>query len=454
MLYVYNILKLKHINNTVNKHLTPILPSIQESDSYAIAADQLWDGTSTNPTPNLAVIINGENIQDVISTNMIPNAMKIIKLPKCTLLPGLIDAHVHYSSVMGPSFLSAGVTTVRDVGNDLNWILKQRTFNEINKDCGPSIICCGHLQDGPVKYWPNMGRANVNAESVRSSIREHINAGVDAIKLYDGLNAEMVYAGIDETHKLNKPVTAHLVECSVEDAVSAGLDCIEHLSGCTTAWNNSSQNDQILIDLLLKNNVTIDPTLVIFDRAATGLDLVFARDGSRDWVHPSHLYYWDQSGYPKIGNFEERLKQQQELLYLKRFLLRAHESGVTTAIGTDTPFPRLAPGFSLHDEMAHYVDAGIKPVEVLKSATSVNAKVLNLESTAGKIKSGFKADFVAVRGNPINDIRDIQKTQLVVRKGMVISQEKLQNDLKVTFDNIPNDAITLDFIDRIERYSK
>ena len=438
----------------MTNHISSPSSTTQQSDNYAIVTDEIWDGTSENSTPNLAVIINGEKIHDVISAHMVPEGMNTIKLPNCTLLPGLIDAHVHYSSVMGPSFLSAGVTTVRDVGNDLHYILKQRAFNEINKDTGPTIICCGHLQDGPVKYWPNMGRANINSDSLRSSIREHINAGVDAIKLYDGLNAEMVFAGIDETHKLNKPVTAHLVECSVEDAVSAGLDCIEHLSRCTTAWNKSSKNDQILIDLLLKYNVTIDPTLVIFDRAASGLDLAFARDSSRDWVHPSHLYYWDQSGYPKMDNSQERLKQQQEILYLKRFLLRANQSGVTTAIGTDTPFPRLAPGFSLHDEMGHYVDAGIKPVEVLKSATSVNAKVLNLESNIGKIKSGFNADFVVVRGNPINDIRDIQKTQLVVRKGMVISQEKLQKDLKVTFDNIPNDAITLDFLDRIERYSR
>lgn len=424
------------------------------SNTYAIVADRVWDGTSATSTKNLAVIINGEIIQDVVPLDMLPADMNTVNLPDCTLLPGLIDAHVHYSSVMGPGFLAAGVTTVRDVGNDLNWILGQRSFNETNKSSGPTIVCCGHLQDGAVKYWPNMGRSNIDAASVRLSVREHINAGVDAIKLYDGLDAEMVSAGIDEAHKLNKPVTAHLVKCSVEDAVSFGLDCIEHLSGCTTAWNDSSNKDDILIDLLLKHKVTIDPTLVIFDRAATRLDLVFARDVSRDWVHPSHLYYWDESSYPKIDNWQERLKQQQEILYLKRFLLRANESGVTTAIGTDTPFPGLAPGFSLHDEMAHYVDAGIKPVEVLKSATSINAQVLNLESNVGKIVKGFNADVVVVKGDPINDIRDIQKTQLVVRKGMVISRDQLHKDLNDTFDNIPNDAITLDFLDRIERYSK
>ena len=119
-------------------------------------------------------------------------------------------------------------------------------------------------------------------------------------------------------------------------------------------------------------------------------------------------------------------------------------------VGQDTPFPRLAPGFSLHDEIASYVDAGIKPVDALRSATSVNAKVLKKESVIGKIAKGFDADFVAVKGNPINDIRDITKTELVIRKGMVISQLKMQKDLKSTFDNIPNDAITLDFFDRIK----
>ena len=80
--------------------------------------------------------------------------------------------------------------------------------------------------------------------------------------------------------------------------------------------------------------------------------------------------------------------------------------------------------------------------------------MLNLETKVVQLKSGFNADFVAVRGNPLNDIRDLQKTKLVVRKGMVISQDKLKEDLKVTFDKTPSDAITLDFIDRIERYSR
>ena len=120
-------------------------------------------------------------------------------------------------------------------------------------------------------------------------------------------------------------------------------------------------------------------------------------------IEYSHLHYWN-----KYGLFIRKtpLNLQQEILYLKRFLLRAHQSGVTTAIGTDTPFPRLAPGFSLHDEIASYVDSGIKPVDALRSATSVNAKVLKKESLIGKIAKGFDADFTIVDLNKVIEIKN------------------------------------------------
>lgn len=419
-------------------------------DHYAIVADELWDGKSDTTTENLALIVKGQKISAITSPASLESNIPRINLPGCTLMPGLMDAHIHYSAVMGPAFLAAGVTTVRDVGNNLDWILNQRSLNENDMYRGPTILCCGHLQDGPDRYWPRMGRANNNAEAVRQSVREHIEAGVDAIKLYPGLDATMVASGIDEAHRLGKPVTAHLGRCTVEEAVSAGLDCIEHLVGCKTAWLNSTvEADDSLIDLLLERDVTIDPTLVIFDRGARGLDLMFNRDTSREWAHPAHRHYWD-SRPPKNDDFKARLRNQQNLLYLKRFLVRANSRGVITAIGTDTPFPRVTPGFSLHDEMGMYVDAGIKPVDVLKSATSINASLLRIDSNVGLLHEGFQADLLAVRGNPISDIRDIQKTELVIRKGLPLNHEKLRKDTEATFDQTPDDAITNDLLDRLK----
>ena len=422
----------------------------QQTQRYALVPDGVWDGVADARADRQAVVVDGRRIESIVPAAELPDGLPRVDLPGATLLPGFIDAHVHYSSVMGPTFLAAGVTTVRDTGNNLAWILQQRGLNDERNGRGPTIVCCGHLQDGPDVYWPRMGTANADADAVRVSIREHIEAGADAIKLYPGLDAEMTAAGIDETHRLGKPVTAHLGTCDVEDAVRAGLDCIEHLARCDVAWRAaSSDEDDELIDLLLEHETAIDPTLVIGDRGSRKLDLVFGRDESLRWVHPAHQHYW-KSGRPRIDEAEARLERHRTITHLKRFLKRAHERGVIVAIGTDTPFPRLTPGFSLHDEMGLYADAGIAPVDVLRSATSVNARVLAIEARAGRIAPGLDADLVAVLGNPLDDIRDVNALAMVARRGEILDPESLYREVKATFAETPDDAITNDLLDRLK----
>lgn len=429
---------------------TDATTAIPQPERYAIVPDGVWDGVADARADGQAVVVDGRRIESVVPAGELPEDIARVDLPGATLLPGFIDAHVHYSSVMGPTFLAAGVTTVRDTGNNLEWILEQRGLNDGRNGRGPSIVCCGHLQDGPEKYWPRMGTANADAEAVRASIRRHIEAGADAIKLYPGLDVEMTAAGIDETHRLGKPVTAHLGTTGVEDAVRAGLDCIEHLARCDVAWRAAeTEEDDVLIDLLLEHGAAVDPTTVIFDRSSRNLDLVFGRDEALRWVHPAHLHYW-KTGRPRIDEAEARLQSQRTITHLKRFLKRAHERGVTVAIGTDTPFPRLPPGFSLHDEMGVYADAGIAPVDILRSATSVNARVLAIEDRAGRIAPGLDADLVAVRGNPLDDIRDVNATELVARRGEVLDPEKLYREVESTFGETPDDAITQDLLDRLK----
>src|SRR5450830_159520 len=87
--------------------------------SYALAPDRMWDGLSEKPQTGQAVIVRDRTIETVCPVDRVPEAVEILRPgPNLTLLPGLIDAHVHYSPWMGPGFLAAGVTTVRDAGND------------------------------------------------------------------------------------------------------------------------------------------------------------------------------------------------------------------------------------------------------------------------------------------------------------------------------------------------
>ena len=417
------------------------------TERYALVPDRVWDGHADDPTLNSAVVVKGALIHAIVPTSELPSELRQVSLDGCTLIPGLLDAHVHYSPVLGPALLAGGVTTIRDTGNDLEWILDQRARHRNDPTLGPTILCCGHLHDGPEVYWKRIGRAHADADAVRESVRKHAAAGADAIKLYGGLTPELLTAAVDEGHRHGKFVTAHLGKTSAEEAAPAGVDGIEHFSRCDVAWRDATEDeDDELIDILLQHDVALDPTLVVWDRLGRIMEHSFLHDRRREWVHPTHLRVWDyyESHFrPPAGRF----RQQTALPHLKRFLGRAHERGVTISLGTDTPFPHLVPGFSVHDELAMYVDAGIAPVDALRSATSVNARVLGIESTAGRIAPGMVADLVAVRGNPLERIDDVGNVAAVVHAGQALDRAQLLNRVQASFGQELDDSITLDLLD-------
>lgn len=423
-----------------------MMKSSNRNHTYALIADRLWDGVSNRVRHGMAVVVKERLIDAVLPISDIPTGMKAVNFPNCTLLPGLMDAHVHYSSVMGPAFLAAGVTTIRDVGNDLEWILRERERHAVDLTAGPSIICCGHLHDGPKIYWPHMGRAHDNPEDIVASIQRHVEAGVDAIKLYAGLEPSLLKVAVQTAHEAGKFVVAHLLKTTAEDAIRYGLDEFEHLAGCDVAWRTASQvEDDFIINQILERRVVIDPTLVVWDRLGRILDRPFHHDERRVWVHPRHLYIWDR--YRKVG--ENRWHLQGAMVHLKRFLRRAHQRGVIIALGTDTPFPHLIPGMSVHDELAMYSDAGIPAIDALRSATSINAKVLGIDSVTGSITPGRRADLVAVQGNPLERIEDIENIKCTIREGTSFEPACLLQELRASFNREPEDAVTQDLLDYV-----
>lgn len=413
---------------------------------HALIADRIWDGHSGRCLLDSAVILDGRRIERIVPRQQLPADIPRTEFVGCTLLPGLVDAHVHYSAVMGPSFLAAGVTTIRDVGNNLDWILEQRARHAADPSAGPGIVCCGHLLDGPSAHWKNMGRPHADAEALRAFIRHEVGRGVDQVKLYVGLDLLLLSAAVDESHRLGKWVLAHLGGVSAEEAAKAGLNEIQHLTGCGPAWKESTQQEMdALIDVLLEGQVVMTPTLVVWDRIGRVNDHSFDFDIRRRWVHPCHRDIWDHwLGRTQPPRY--RLSLQAAMPHMKRCLAQMHQRGLTIALGTDTPFPHLVPGFSVHDELAMYVDAGIKPLDALRSSTSVAAQLLGLQSRIGKIAPGFDADLVAVEGNPLERIRDIANVQCVVRAGHVFRLQELMKLARAHFEQVPDDAITTDLL--------
>ena len=415
---------------------------------YLVVPDRLWDGEADAAQPGLAVIVDGVRglIEAILPIGEAPADLPRHDLPGCTLLPGLIDAHVHYSTVMGPAFLAAGVTTIRDVGNDLEWILDQRTRHAADPTLGPTIVCCGVLHDGPTAYWRNMGRPHADADALCASIRRHVTQGVDQIKLYAGLDAGMVRAGVAEAQRLGKFVVAHLGSTRAEEAALGGLNEIEHFDQCAVAWRAATEaEDDDLIALFLKNKVVMDPTFVVWDRLGRILDRSFHHDARRQWVHPVHLDIW-QRYLSRFGPPHRRWRFQAAMPHLKRFAARAHAQGVVTALGTDTPFPHLIPGFSVHDELAMYVDAGLSARDALRAATVVNANVLGVADRVGRISAGKVADLVAIHGDPVQTIDDISQVKCTIHAGRLFSPAELLSKVQSTFGQLPEDAITCDLL--------
>lgn len=421
------------------------------NDLFAVVPARVWDGVADSAVADQAVSVRGDVIEAILPARDVPANVRRIDLPDCTLTPGLMDAHVHYSSVMGPAFLAAGVTTIRDVGNDITWILDQRRKHADDPLVGPEILCCGHLLDGgPKPHWPRLGRGHTSTDEIRDSVREHVQRGVDQIKLYAKLTPDLFAAGVDESHKLGKFVLAHLGGTPCDVAIRAGLNEIEHLDGCPVAWRQADElEDNVFIDLLLKHHVVIDPTFVVWDRLGRVLDRSFHHDDRRRWVHPCHLDLWNRY-LSRFDKPESRLQYARGVPHLKRFVRRAHARGVIVAIGTDTPFPHLVPGFCLHDELAMYVDAGLKPDDALRSATSVNASVFEIAERKGRIARGLAADFAAFRGNPLDCIDDISNVAWVCRAGMPIDIEAIKARIVQDAKQSPDDPITNDLIAYIE----
>ena len=411
---------------------------------YALIPDRIWDGLSDAVEEGKAVVVDGEKVEMIVATGELPLDIETIQLDGCTLIPGLIDAHMHYCSEMGSAYLAAGVTTVRDTGSDLDWILDQRAENAKDPGRGPTIVCCGFALDGPKGLWHHMIRHHADAECLRESVREHVDRGVDAIKLYAFLDEEMYRAGTEEAHRLGMFVLAHIEYFPIEEALKIGIDETEHQSGYGAAWNSEKEEeDNALIEKLLECKHVMDPTLVVWDRFGRVFDQSFYHDERRKWVHPEYLSLWDRFPYRSVEP-GKRLRFQRAMPNLKRFLGKAHAGGVTVAIGTDAPFIHLVPGFSLHDEIMMYVDLGIQPVDVLRSATSINARVLKVDSKVGRIAPGYDADFAAIKGNPLERMDDIGNVVLTVHKGRVLYPDDLLETTQSMFDRELDDPVTRD----------
>ncbi len=411
----------------------------------ALVADRVIDGRSDTPRSNGVVLVEGDRIVGVGDRSIIPAGASLVELGDATLLPGMINAHEHplmfsddyqnahlasssaYKALMGLAglqrLLLAGWTSVRVVGDADVYYANQDLRRVIDSGVfiGPRITGAAHYISitgggGDVNYLsPEQhviadGLVVDGPEEIRKAIRQEVKYGSDWIKLLVtgafssvgdnprnvAFSPEELRAAVDEANRLGVPVAAHAhAAAGIKMAVAAGVRSIEH----------GTYMDDEAIRMMVKQGTFLVPTVYLGDYYAEG-DKLRAQDKNDDYIQHGRAQFL-------------------------ALIARAHKSGVKVVVGLDLGGYLVDPTFYAR-EFAVFVEAGMPPMAAIQSGTRVAAELLRWDDRLGTLEKGKLADIIAVPGNPLADIKALEKVSLVMLNGKLLKRPGQQATLAGT----------------------
>jgi imidazolonepropionase-like amidohydrolase len=415
--------------------LCSISLSAQSSKRVAVRAGKLIDGKGDRPIANALILIEDGKITSVTAEGTAPAGVEVIDLSRATVLPGLMDLHTHvllqgdvtaadydeqllkqsipYRAILAARnariALDHGFTTLRDLETEGAMYADVDVKMAIQRGevPGPRIFTSTRAMT-PTGMYPLLGYSWEiqvphgvqfvdGVEGARLAVREQISHGADWIKYYsdrgyfltpDGVLHSKVnfrddeaHAIVEEAHRLGHKVAAHSIGSDgIAASLRAGVDSIEHGDGYTDE----------LLDQTVKQGVYWCPTVMVGAYVAPG------RGGN--WV--------------KMVDLERKAFGQ------------GVKKGVKIVLGTDVGgFPWTDPNLNEAKEFHYYVDYGMTPIQAIRSGTSVGAEMLGWCDRLGSIEPGKFADLVAVAGDPLSDITELERVRFVMKEGVVYKNE-------------------------------
>ncbi len=364
-------------------------------------------------------------------------------------MAGLWDMHVHQGEVDGALNIAAGVTTVRDLANDTDFVMNLRNQFDKGEAIGPRVILAGFI-DGSGPYAGPTKVLVDTEEQVRSAIDNYAKLSYVQIKVYSSIKPELVPIIVREAHKQGMRVSGHIpANMTAEQCVKLGYDEIQHANFLilnffpevkdtrtplrfTAVAENAegldlnSERVQNFIQLLKDHHTVLDPTVNVFeslftDRPGTSSATVAA---IADRLPPQVRRGYLNGGLPVPEGMDERYRLSFQKA--KAFIGMLYKAGVPIVAGTDA-----MAGFTLHRELELYAESGIPNADVLRLATLGAATVMKRQDELGSLERGKLADIIIINGNPVDRISDIRNVTTVIKDGVVYQPAEIYKALGV-----------------------
>ncbi len=410
------------------------------SPTLAIVGATLIDGTGAAPVADSAVVIENGRIKAVgpRSKVRIPKDANVVDAKGKFLLPGLWDMHAHFEQVeWGPIYLAAGATTVRDCGNEFEFITAVRDAIAQNRGLGPRILAAG-IVDGTGPMALGVQRVDT-PEQARQWVDRYHDAGFQQMKIYSSVKLEEVKAVADEAHRFGMTVTGHVPEgLTAFQVIDAGQDQVNHIGyiddimhapfpkdmsridrmKATADLNLDSPEAQKAISFLKDHHTVVDPTMALFElfSATTAKPPASFEPGIEKIAPELAQPLTDVEPPSERSEIGEKLFQKEIAV-----VGALHKAGIPIVAGTD----QAVPGYSLHREIEIYVQAGFTPMEAIQAATIVPARAMHLEKDTGTVQKGKRGDLILINGDPLADIHNTRNVEYVITNGTMYHTAEL-----------------------------